>query len=80
MQYFDLQRARADFAENMTRWLGRFVEELSAGGLPLHESDTDTLVLGDGPAFLSQRDCLDYRPVIDTHASFKPPVSVYLPK
>ncbi len=54
-----VQRARADFAGNMTRWLERFVEALSAGGLLLRKSDTDVLVLGDGPAFLSPGDCLE---------------------
>ena len=53
-----VQGARADLAGNMTRWLERFVEALSAGGLLLRKSDTDTLVLGDGPAFLSPGDCL----------------------
>ena len=54
-----VQGARADFAGKMTRWLGRFVQELSAGGLLVRKSDTDALILGDGPAFLSPRDCLD---------------------
>ena len=54
-----VQGARADFAGKMTRWLERFVEELSVGGLLVRKSDTDALVLGDGPAFLSPRDCLD---------------------
>jgi len=54
-----VQRARADFAGNMTRWLERFAEELSVGGLLLRKSDTDALLLGDGPAFLSPGDCLN---------------------
>ena len=54
-----VQRARADFAGNMTRWLERFIEGLSAGGLLLRKSDTDVLVLGDGPAFLSPMVCLE---------------------
>ena len=53
-----VQTARADFAGNMTRWLERFVKELSAGGLLLRKSDTDVLILGDGPAFMSPGDCL----------------------
>ena len=43
----------------MTRWLSRFVEELSAGGLLVRKAATDALVLGDGPAFLAPAGCLD---------------------
>lgn len=54
-----MEGARADFARNMARWLSRFAEQLSAGGLLLRKAATDALVLGDGPAFLSPAGCLD---------------------
>lgn len=53
------QRLRVHFAKHLSRWLSQVVKELSDGGLLLRKADTDALVLGDGPAFLSLAGCLN---------------------
>ena len=54
-----VQGVRADFAKNMTRWLSRINDDLSTGGVLLRKADSDSLILGDGPAFLAPAGCLE---------------------
>lgn len=54
-----IQNTRRYFAENLPRWLDRYRDCMAACDLILRKSETGSLMLGDGPAFLSVGTCLE---------------------
>lgn len=54
-----IQNTRRSFAENLPRWLELYRERMAMCGLILRRCETSSLMLGDGPAFLSIGTCLE---------------------